>query len=268
MVAHLRNQVAKTALAITCLILLFSTGCQSLPHSTSSATVNETVEAYMKALQQKDFERAASLVSDYSLSLMETSRSDVIERLSEKDSAGWQLLDYGVLETRAVTDQTTLVHVSAKEQTGEQEPYVYNTWVAIRSEEGKWWVNWGAVVDDRPLQVPSQAINDVTIQPSQIVRRAEGFVLFFKVENGNAKGVCWGGPKEVAAVFRFEDQNLDVLGTAYFGPAQEYAKATANVEAPYQDYPDSVDLLNWQWAVSPNQPEPDGERWSYHFELK
>lgn len=225
----------------------------------------EVLQAYYEALQEGDFELAASLLSDYSLDLAGQGRADIVTAFEKRRFEGWKFLDYEIVKSRMLDDRTALVRAWGKERpVAGAEPETYDVWAPLRREGDGWRVNWGLVIDDRALDVPSQEVNGVIVEPFHVVRLTSGMQLYLRVDNTNERGIFWGWAGETIATFRVEGEA--VRASAWF---EGDAGIFVEIDGLYEEYPTAVELSNWRWASesSPSLPEPGGERWSYDFDL-
>jgi len=253
--------------------LVPSTTATSMPEEAEPPAIqgpDATVTAYLEALQQRRFEQAAAFISDYSLSLLGLRRQDIISHFEQQDFEGWRLLDYRVTESQELDEDLVLVHALIKEQIGRDEPQNYDVWWALRREGGEWRINWGALVDDRPLDIEPQTINDLTLQPLRIIRYADRMRLLFRIENNSDRGCIWGWAGEEAAAIHFGDQIVSVSGTSEdIAPQRVYPDAYVDIDGFRETYPTAVDLTGWRQADERHPQVPDGwgDSWAYHFEL-
>lgn len=254
-----------------------ATLAQATPTSEPQKAVSPVIDkpedaeaAYLEALKQRDFEQVAALVSDYSISVDGVSRRDVVSFFEKKDFDGWKLVDYRVKESRLLDDQSALVYVMTKEQSGEGEPQSDDFWVAIRKENGQWRVNWALLVDELVLNVESQTVNNVSIQPMKIIRYTNKMRLFMRVENANDRGCFWGWVNDEIATFHFGDQPVGVSGSLGIEPDRTYPDVYVDINGFYETYPMAVSLSKWRWAseTSPDLPDPGGASWAYAFDLQ
>jgi hypothetical protein len=234
----------------------------------------KTVTDRCQALIKKDFNQAANLFSEYSLRLFDLTRQDIVMRYQTLDFKGWKLVDCRRLESKKFDDQTILIHLLMKEQTGEQEPQYYDGWQALRLEEGQWLINWNDVIDTLPMAVESQTVNGVTLQPTQLIRYTDKIRLLFNVGNANKRAAFWDLAGQKVATFKIADQTVIVRGmneTPFRIDAENtYTGAYAEVPGLQTVYPTGVDLTNWTWpdAKNPNIPNLEGQMWSFQFEFQ
>lgn len=231
----------------------------------------ETVYAtYFEALQQKDFDKAASLLSDYGLQVSGNTREDIVAYFKKQDFGDWELVSYQILDSRLLDDKIALVHNLSKEQTGKNDPEIFDSWGALRLEQGQWRINWNLIVDDLTLNLQSQAVNGVVIKPIQIIRFTNKQRFFLSVENTNQRRVFWGWAGQDIATFHFGSETIAVSGNLKVEPEQTYPSVYVDVEGMYENYPTSIELGNWQWGskTSSDLPEPGGEKWAYNFEFQ
>lgn len=234
----------------------------------------ETVVDHCQALIKRDFNQAANSFSEYSLRLFNLTRQDIVIRYQTLDFKGWKLVDCRRLESKKFDDQTILIHLLMKEQTGEQEPQYYDGWQALRLEEGQWLINWNDVIDALPMAVESQTVNGVTVQPTQLIRYTDKIRLLFNVGNANKRAAFWDLAGQKVATFNIADQTVIVRGvneTSFRIDAENtYTGAYAEVPGLHTVYPTGVDLTNWTWpdAKNPNIPNLEGQMWSFQFEFQ
>lgn len=231
----------------------------------------KTVIDRCQALIKKDFNQAANLLSEYSLQLLGLTRQDIVIRYHTLDFKGWRLVDCRLLESKKFDDQTMLVHLLMKEQTGEQEPQYYDGWQALHLEGGQWLVNWNDVIDALPLAVESQTVSGVTVQPTQLIRFTDKIRLVFNVENANKRAAFWDLAGQKVATFYIADQAVGVRGvnaTPFMIDAESsYTGVYAEVPGLQATYPTGVDLTNWTWPDAKDLliPNLEGQKWSFKF---
>ena len=231
----------------------------------------KTVADRCQTLIKKDFNQAANLLSQYSLQLFGLTRQEIVIRYQTLGFKSWKLVDCRLLESKKFDDQTMLVHLLMKEQTGEQEPQYYDGWQALRLEEGQWLINWNDVIDALPLVVEAQTVSGVTIQPTQLLRYTDKIRLVFNVGNANKRAAFWDLAGQKVSTFFIADQAVSVRGvneTPFMIDAESaYTAAYAELPGLQATYPTGVDLTNWTWpdANNPNIPNLEGQKWSFKF---
>ncbi|MDY7077928.1 MAG: nuclear transport factor 2 family protein [Chloroflexota bacterium] len=230
----------------------------------------EAEGVYLDALKRQDIERAASVVSEYSLALSDNSRENIIAQLEKKVSEGWRLVDYEIIETRMLDNQLVLMYITTRERVSNNESRDCYYWTVLRQENGQWRINWNRVVDAHTLHVQPQTVNGVTIQPMQMICYAEKVRFVLDIENSNTRGVFWGHAGEKVGAFHFGDRVLDALGDLHIGPECTYPGAYIEARGIYKACPTAVDLLSWRWAsrFASKFPEPRGETWCYSVDLR
>jgi hypothetical protein len=232
----------------------------------------EVIAAYAEALRERDFEKAASLFSDFSLAAFGTNREAVQLEFEKRDFSGWRLLDYQIKGSRLLDEQTAMVQMFTKQQNSEgEQPQTLDFYAALRYEEGQWRPNLNNILYHTQLNVPAQTVNDVTARPTWIARYTDKVQLFFSVVNGTDRNVVWGDAQEKTATFHFADQSQDVTFTHGYavGANANLPNVTVYVAGFFDAYPTAVELFNWRWARqdSPTLPDRSGETWSYAFSL-
>jgi len=244
------------------------------PTSTPSPLVSSPEEAgktFYEALKRGNFEKAVSMYSEYYLSLTGNTRGSLRTAFEKSAFEGWKLLDYRIIESKMLNDQTALLRVLTKEETsnGDKNVKTYDFWVALRKENGQWLFN-GSIVDDRIIKVEPQNVNGVIVQPVRVIRFVDKLILVLRIENTNDRGCFWGWAGVTIATFYFGEKVFDVSGELKIEPNRIYPDAYVKLDGFQETYPNKVILSQWQWAseTSPNLPEPLGETWSYSFDLQ
>lgn len=277
----------KQILKSTVLVILMATlwSCQLAQMNADSQKANQQAEAksapvvsgpvdigkeYYEANRQRDYPKVASLVSDYSLTFLSMTREGVQSTLAKKDAEGWRILDYRVLESKAVDPQKTLIHVQTKETAKGEEGKIYDFWGALRQENGQWRMNIGALIDDMPLNLKPQTYKDVTVQPQHIIRYVDKMRLVLAIENNGERGCFWGWGDEPMARIHFRQNASDVTGSVKVDPKKSYKDAFIDIKGFYPEYPVSIELVKWQWAdkKKPDKPEKKGDLWFYNFTIQ
>lgn len=236
---------------------------------TSELDVITSAKKYYEALKRDDYVEAVNLISEYSLSLTNSTREDVRISLDKAAFNGWKLLDYRIVESQILDERTALIHVLTKELM-ENEPQNYDFWVAFRKENGQWHLNLNSLVDDRTVDTTPQNINGVSVQPIQIIRYVDKVRIVLKIENTNQRGCFWGWAGDKVATFYFGEQAYDVQGSLEIKSDRVYPDAYVELKGFYETYPNKILLSGWQWAskTSPNLAEPGSEKWQYTFEFE
>lgn len=232
----------------------------------------EIEKMYLQFLVRREFKRAASLVSDYSLSLEGKSRQDIVSYFNKQDFRGWRILDYRIGRSYRLKDDVVLLDVMTKEKKGNNEPQSYDFLVALRKENGRWRINWGSIVDDMILKVEPQVVNSVSVQPVRAIRYTDKIVLVVRIQNNNQRGCFWGWAGAKVATFYFDESQLvDVPfdSPLKIDPKRTYPDAYVVVNGEFKTYPVAVDLVGWRFASKtfPDLPEPGETPWKYHFDL-
>ena len=231
----------------------------------------EIEEMYLQSLMQREFEQAASLISDYSLSLEGKSRQDIVSFFDKQDFSGWKILDYRIKESYQLKDDVILLHVMTKEKNGNNEPQSYDFWVTLRNENGHWRINWDSIIDDMVLKVDTQVVNNVSVQPVRAIRYTDKISLVLRIQNNNQRGCFWGWADANVATLYFESQSVDVpfVSPLKIDPQKTYPDVHVIVNGEFKTYPVAVELVGWRFAstTSPNLPEPGETPWKYHFDL-
>jgi hypothetical protein len=244
------------------------------PTNTPSPSVSSPEEAgktFYEALKRGNFEKAVSMYSEYYLSLTGGTRESLRQYFEKSAFEGWKLLDYRIIESKMLNDQTALLHVLTKEETNDEDKKVktYDFWVALRKENGRWLIN-GSIVDDRFVNVNPQNVNGVIVQPVRVIRLVDKLMIILRIENTNNRGCFWGWVDSTIATIYLGEQVFDVSGSIKIEPNRIYPDAYVQIDGFMETYPNKVVLSQWQWAseTSPELPEPSGETWSYSFDLQ
>lgn len=249
------------------------------PTIVTAPAAEAAASSYMEALKNRDYDKATAAISDFSLSVFNSTRAAVRSGMDQTDKNGYRTLDYRVLDSRLLNQQTALVRVTVKTQLGTQAPDTPTIWIPLRLENNQWRVNAGLsdgtkVIDNIQLSLQPQTLNEVAIQPVRLLWLTTGIKIFLNIDNtSNSKRVAlWAYGKEPFATIHFNKTNDNVNGTGTgitFLTGQKYANISIDIPGFYINYPDSIDLLNWQWATPATPPAPDTSvpKWSYTFKL-
>jgi hypothetical protein len=246
------------------------------PTNTPSPSVSSPEEAgktFYEALKRGNFEKAVSMYSEYYLSLTGGTRESLRQYFEKSAFEGWKLLDYRIIESKMLNDQTALLHILTKEETNDEDKKAktYDFWVALRKENGQWLIN-GSIVDDRFVNVNPQNVNGVIVQPVRVIRFVDGFKIVLRIENTNNKRCFWGFPEATTATVYFGELAFDVYVSKFvkIEPNRVYPNAYISTDKFLEIYPNRVILSQWRWAdeTFPELPDMQGETWSYSFDLQ
>ncbi|MCE7988042.1 MAG: hypothetical protein DYG89_43310 [Caldilinea sp. CFX5] len=232
--------------------------------TTENPEPKDALIAYLGALRQYDLPRAVSLISNYSLTVSGAKQEEIQRYLEKKFLDGWRLLDYQVIEARQLTDQTTLVHITGSSHVAANARQSFQEWYPLRLEEGQWRVNCNGVIDQVLLNIQPQTLNQVSVQPTSIVRYLDKLRVYLNVDSTNERIVLWGAEKEPGAKCRFTNHTVDLLVSVQIQPN---SKKTFFLDFAgwFLDYPVAVELLQWMYVADALTRL---HVWSYHFDLQ
>ncbi|MBE0696993.1 MAG: hypothetical protein IH586_08715, partial [Anaerolineaceae bacterium] len=229
------------------------------PVVAQSALAEDSVKEYFAALEKQDFEKAADLLSTFSLTVFEITRGDAVSALSQQraDGAAWSGLE--IVETKPFNQQTLLVHVkytlagkdpaNKDAKTGasaETEESRDEVWV-VRQEAGEWRCNWNNLIDYRTLDVDAQTLNGVTVKPVQANRFPDRIQLVMLVQNRNNEPVVFGQVNEILGTFYFGSQAIEAEKTQFvFNPLRTVPDFKLEVKGTFDTYPDSIEIRKWK----------------------
>jgi hypothetical protein len=234
-----------------------------------SASVEAAARAYFAALQAKNFNAAAQLVSVYSLTFAEMVRSDVASQLTAQSQAGATWSDFQVVGSQMLDDSTILVHVtyssgaavtptgstsSASASSVNQTPgaaqstNLRDEWWPFRLESSQWLYNWNNLIDFKTLDLDSQTSNHITILPTMLVRYSDRIELHFMMQNRTSDVVYFVQPYDSLAVFHFGDLAVEAdksHSIVISGLRTSFDEYIA-VKGLFTSYPDWVEIKKYQ----------------------
>src|ERR1700686_3001669 len=76
------------------------------PTIVTSPAAEAAATAYMEALKNRDYDKATAAISDYSLTALGGTRADVRTGMDQTDKSGYRTLDYRVLDSRPLDQQS------------------------------------------------------------------------------------------------------------------------------------------------------------------
>lgn len=229
------------------------------PTATSAAQPAQTaLLAYCAALQAGQPADAAALLSDFGLLTADLSRREAQSQLAAQMQAGKGWQECQLRSIRLLDDQTALAEVSFRlADASKSEQAIW----ALRFEADRWGVNWGGAVDRRTLYVEPQKLNDVTVQPLELVRYTDRLQLRVMVQNNRDEGLVWGAANQPMASFHWGDKTLDAAGKRLvFNTQKSYSSAAVDLPGFYETDVQSVDLRFWH-SLDFHLV------WRYHFDL-
>ena len=240
------------------------------PTATASATAvpvtaaaESAAKAYAAALQKKDFSAASHLVSIYSLSFINLTRSQAAAALS---TAGATWSNFSVVGSQVFSSATILVHVTY--QTGTTATATATSQVStpaaaasqvkdelwpFRLENGAWLYGWNNLIDYKVVDVAAQTNEHITVKPTQLVRYSDRIELHFMMQNQTSDVVYFVQTYDSLAVFHFGDQSVEADKSkqiAISGLRTSFDE-TIVVKGLYTSYPNSVEIKKWK-GYAPN----------------
>ena len=228
-----------------------------------TAGAEAAARTYFAALQNKDFGGASQLVSIFSLSFAQMTRSDAADKLASLSKAGttWSALQ--IVSSQVFNDSVVLVHVTY--HTGSTAPATATPsskasatpaaasetkdelW-AFRLENGQWLYNWNNLIDYQTLVVSSQVREHITIKLSQLVRYTDRIELHFMMQNQTSDVVYFVQPYDSLAVFHFGDTEVEAdksTPIVISGLRTSFDEVIV-VKGLYTSYPDWVEIKKWK----------------------
>ena len=247
-----------------------TTTATSVPTATATATAapvtasaEAAARAYFAALQNKDFSGASQLVSVFSLSLAQMTRSDAADKLASLSKAGttWSALQ--IVSSQVFNDSVILVHVTyqagstatatatSSSKTSATPAAASQTkdelWV-FRLENGQWLYNWNNLIDYQTLVVSSQVREHITIKPTQLVRYSDRIELHFYMQNWTSNVIYFVQPYDSLAVFHFGDTEVEAdksTPIVISGLRTSFDEVIV-VKGLYTSYPTWVEIKKWK----------------------
>jgi hypothetical protein len=211
----------------------------------SNASLAETsAKTYFKALQDQDFKKAADQVSDFSLTVFNLTRADLVDDLTAQltKGAAWTGLD--VLDSEVFSETVIFVHVSYTKDTKSSK--ADEVW-PFRFEKGQWRYNWKNLIDFKSLQTQGQTMNGITVKPTEIFRYTDHLDIKMLVQNRTNDTIVFGQQNEILANFHFGEKTVEAEKVQLiFSHLQSYPDVTIQVKGFYTQYPDSVDVRKWK----------------------
>jgi hypothetical protein len=247
----------------------------ALPTATATATAQpvtaaaeSSARAYFAALSKSDFSSASQLVSIFSLSFAQMTRSDAASKLSSLSKAGTTWSDLQIVGSQVFNDSVILVHVtyrtgSTATATATPASQASATPAAatnqkdelwpFRLENGQWLYNWNNLIDYKSLVIQSQVREHITIKPSQLVRYSDRIELHFMMQNQTSDVVYFVQSYDSLAVFHFGDQAVEADKTrpiVISGLRTSFDEVIV-VKGLYTSYPNWVEIRKWK-GYAPN----------------
>ncbi len=234
------------------------------------------VQEYFGALEAQDFEKAAGLLSEFSLMVFEMTRGDAASELalSRAEGTTWSNLETG--EITPFDENTVLVQVqynrtgkptptatnppkgsaaektataaatTASAATAEPGEPVDELW-AVRLENGEWRVNWKAIIDYHTLDVAAQTLNSVTVKPVLARRFPDRIQVVMLVQNRSNQPVVFGQVNEILGTFYFAGQAIEAEQIQkVFNPLRSVPDFTLEVKGAFAEYPDTLEMRRWK----------------------
>jgi hypothetical protein len=215
----------------------------------------QAVQAYFQALQDKDAQAAAALVSNLSLTIDNLTRDDLANELNKQFQAGAQWSDLQVKEVRPLTDKIRLVHVSYNlTSPAVQSGQAAATPAAAAMDElwpvslvnNQWRYNRNNLIDFHTLSLADQTTQGLRIKPVQLARFSDHLRLTLLVQNTTQDTIILGQTNEIMAAFTFGDQQVEaVKQRLIFAPLRTYPQVTLEWKGFYPNYPDGVSIRQW-----------------------
>jgi len=224
------------------------------------------LDVYMEAAHQRDFKRMASFLSDYSLQLLGTTREEARIDFEKLDFEGWRSVEHRIVATREINSEIVLIR--AFEKSGYNNQFdTYDWWSSLRKEKDGWRVNLDNIVDHIILDIEPQTINDVTVQPTLVVRYTNKLCLYMIVDNANDRAIHWGWGNELIATAFFGNEAEDKWGALQLQSKRNYPNMYLEFDGWHETYPTSIILYSWYMSMESNPQFSSGESWSYEFAL-
>src|SRR5579859_3772872 len=270
------------------ILVFFVSACQDNRNSTVPASATTTVDAttpaqaavvaYFKAWRAGDIDTMVGMFSDYSIGILGATRADLRASIAKLDLQGVRILDYKLIDTKTVSDETQIIRVEDSVSTTEQKAHVVDTWFAVRNEHGSWKINASdandqSLVDDLQLGVLPQTIDGVTVQPLRLERFVSYTKIIFSVDNQTPQTVNWGFGSDIRATLHLPDRTLlqatDPIQPILFAAETNYPDAVTTILGYLSSWPSSLQLSNWRWSSRQfaSNPDPGTLPWSYSFSL-
>jgi len=217
------------------------------------------VNNYFKALEAGDFQAAADLYSNFSLTVAGISRAEAALLLQGEMARGSRWSSLEVKDSRQFDNQTMLVHVtyqmdnkspSDKDQVTQTQ--VDELW-PIRRENARWLYNRENLIDYRILDVAEQAMGGLIVKPIQLTRFSDHMTLTLMVQNTTNDAIVLGQANEIMAMFQFGDQQVEaVKKQMVFDRLRTNPQVAIEVLGLYETYPESVIIRQWKnYSVKP-----------------
>ncbi len=246
------------------------------PTATATATATpmtagaeSAAQAYFAALVSKDFSSASRLVSIYSLSYAQLTRSDAASNLLALSKAGTAWSDLKVVGSQVFSDGLILVHVTYRQANtsatatvtaatatpaASQDSGLKDELWPFKLENGAWLYNWNNLIDTKTLDVQSQTAYHITVKPTQLVRYSDRIELHFMMQNQTSDVMYFVQPYDSLALFHFGDQEVEAekSTTIVVSGLRTAFDETIVVKGLYASYPTWVEIRKWKgYAVNP-----------------
>jgi len=212
----------------------------------------DTVQKYYDALESKDAEGAARLISSYSLMVHEMTRSDAASQLQGRFVHGDTWTDLAINEQKAFDENTILIRLTyqfknLETETGAVVETQVDEWWPIRNENGQWLYNWENLIDFRTLEISEQTTAGMTIKPRQMTRYSDHICLTLLAQNQTNEPIVLGQVNETLATFVFGDKKVEAEQTQFiFDRLRSYPSTDLIVKGLFPEYPDSVIIREWK----------------------
>ncbi len=231
----------------------------------------EAAAAYFTAVSEGSTEEASELLSSFGLMVFQMTRGDAASKLLAERISGVRWSDFEILESKAMDDQTTLVHVTymeTKKETGTKTATPVSTptgtetaptetqkdelW-PMRLENGEWRYNWNNLIDFHSLGAGAQTVGGVTVMPVQMNRYSDRIELSLLVQNRTNEGVVFGQVNETLGTFYFDGQPVVAEKTRWIlNPNRSVPSATLEAKGLYTKFPEMIEIRKWKsYQVDP-----------------
>ncbi len=207
-----RSQGAAATATATAVPTLKPTATATATALSLTALAEASAKAYFDALSKKDFSAASQLVSIFSLTFAEMTRSDAASQLGAQSLKGTTWSDFQVVGSQVFNDSVILVHVNyrtgaaAASTSASQDANLKDEYWPFRLENGQWMYSWNNLIDYKTVDVDAQTQYHITVKPSMLVRYSDRLELHFLMQNQTSDTVYFVQLNDSLAVFHFGDQ--------------------------------------------------------------
>lgn len=263
----------KTVVLSAALLSLLLAGCQG-----GTSQPETALDAYVNALIEKDYVKAAEGISDFSLEFSGITREEAANTLNAASTNENIVVEHSIGEIRMVGSSLAIATISLSTQYQQNPVQKQETKVALMKEKGQWKVNWGNVLDEREITSSGQTVRKVTVQPVKMVRYVDRVQVHFNTKNDADMTVYWGFLNDPIGTLTYAGESaLKAVASPDSGNIEGPVFVESNAASELiiitffgmrSTAPATLELTGW--TVNPNGSSgaDPSEVWSYSFDLK